>query len=227
VNDPIPEITDDWPFLFLPRHEIPSVYLLPILGALLLAIFPLSRLIVVGSASPLNWQMFWLGAGFMLLEVRAISVISLLCGSTWTVNSFVIGGVMVVILLANLLAARLPTSIVPALLGATIATILLSNMVPVSNLNSFGTPLGIIIGTAIYLLPLLFAATAFALLFKESKSTSRSLAFNIIGGTLGVIIEYSSMIYGIKALAWFAVAIYAAVFLLDQMRTTGRLTVLE
>src|SRR5262249_31450168 len=160
------------------------------------------------------WQMFCLGAGFMLLEVRAISAISLLCGSTWTVNSFVIGGVMVVILLANLLAVRLATSTVTALLLTTIVTIVLSNIVPVSNLNSFGTPLGIIIGTAVYLLPLLFAATTFAILFKESNSTSRSLAFNIVGGTLGVIIEYSSMIYGIKALAWFAVAIYAGVLLL-------------
>jgi SAM-dependent methyltransferase len=224
VNDPIPEITDDWPFLFLPQHEISSVYVLPILAVLFLALFPLNRLIATGSANLLNWQMFCLGAGFMLLEVRALSVDSLLCGSTWTVNSFVIGGVMVVILLANLLAARLPASTVTALVTMTIATIVLSNMVTVSNLNSLGNPLGIITGTAVNLLPLLFAAATFSILFKQVNSTSQTLAFNIVGGTLGVIIEYSSMIYGIKSIAWFAIAIYAGVLLLERLRISRQLS---
>jgi spermidine synthase len=222
VYFPIPEATDDWPFLFLPQRNIPTAYMQLLLVVLFLAILPLRRLIAAGSATTVNWQMFLLGMGFMLLEVRTISAMSLLCGSTWTVNSFVIGGVMVAILFANFLAARLPSSSIVILVTTTIAAILLSTMVGVSNLNSFGTECGTIIGTAIYLLPMLFSATAFSVLFKHSPSTSQALAFNVIGGTLGVIVEYASMIYGIKALAWFAIAIYVGVLLLRSTQVASK-----
>ena len=42
------------------------------------------------------------------------------------------------------------------------------------------------------------------------------------GGTLGINIEYFSIIYGIKALAWFAMAIYALVLVLEQFPNKER-----
>lgn len=218
IDSSIPEITDDWPFLFLPSREIPFVYILPLLAILAVSLLPVSKLIMGGSATLLNWQMFCLGMGFMLLEVRAISAMSLLCGATWTVNSVVISGVMVAILLGNFIALRLPTKAVTALAMATMVTTLLSSMVDVSSLNLSDSAFGLVIGTAVYLLPLLFAASVFSTLFKQTDSASRALAFNIIGGVLGVAIEYASMIGGIKALAWFAVTIYAGIILLERLR---------
>lgn len=214
----VPEITDDWPFLFLPAREIPAVYFVPILAVLLVSFLPVSRLILSGSVSILNWQMFCLGMGFMLLEVRAISAMSLLCGATWTVNSIVIGGVMVAILIGNFIASRVSSKRVTALIPASMVCIILSNMVDVSSLNSFDTAAATAIGTTVYLLPLLFAGTVFSTLFKQTTSSSRALAFNMIGGLLGVTIEYFSMIFGIKSLAWFALAIYGLVLLLESLR---------
>ena len=46
--------------------------------------------------------MFFLGAGFMLVETKAVVHMALLFGSTWMVNSVVFFAVLVMILLANL-----------------------------------------------------------------------------------------------------------------------------
>ena len=49
-----------------------------------------------------NWQMFFLGAGFMLLETKGVVHMALLFGSTWVVNSIVFFAILVMILLSNL-----------------------------------------------------------------------------------------------------------------------------
>ena len=64
-------------------------------------------------------QMFFLGAGFMLIETKAVVQMALLFGSTWTVNSIVFCAVLSMILVANLfvLVVR-PTSRRTVLCGA-------------------------------------------------------------------------------------------------------------
>ena len=49
--------------------------------------------------------MFFLGAGFMLVETKAVVHMALLFGGTWIVNSVVIFAVLVMILVANLFVA--------------------------------------------------------------------------------------------------------------------------
>ncbi len=51
--------------------------------------------------SALNLQLFFLGAGFMLVETKAVVTMALLFGSTWVVNSVVFFAVLVMILIAN------------------------------------------------------------------------------------------------------------------------------
>jgi SAM-dependent methyltransferase len=213
-NNQIMAITDDWPFLFLPRHEIPFVYILPMLLVMLVSMIPVGRLLTEGKSTVVDWQLFLLGMGFMLLETRAMSAVSLLCGATWTVNSVVIAGVMVMILVANAIALRLSNKHLNILLGCVAITIVTSSMVDVGELNSLEPWLATTIGTTVFLLPLMFSATIFATIFKQTTLSSRSLAFNIIGGLFGVSVEYLSMAFGIKALSWFALAIYFGVFAL-------------
>ena len=50
--------------------------------------------------------MFFLGAGFMLIETKAVVHMALLFGSTWMVNSVVFFAVLVMILVANLFVLR-------------------------------------------------------------------------------------------------------------------------
>lgn len=218
LDPAVPEITDDWPFLFLPGRGIPSSYILPLLSVLACCFVPIRRLMLAGSKHLLNWQLFCLGMGFMLLEVRAMSSISLLCGATWTVNSFVIAGVMIAILIANFIAAKISERAVNVLIPLTLVAIIASNLFDIASLNALPGGMGNYLGTAIYLSPLFFAGGVFSTLFKQSSLSSQALAFNMIGGIFGIMIEYMAMCFGIKSLAYAALVIYAAVLVLELRR---------
>ena len=47
-----------------------------------------------GQGGGWSWQFFFLGAGFMLLETKAIIQFALLWGSTWVVASLAIAAVL-------------------------------------------------------------------------------------------------------------------------------------
>jgi predicted membrane-bound spermidine synthase len=69
--------TDDWPFLYLRNRHLPRHY-----GMALVLILVVSAAVVMwtlrGQAGRWSWQFFLLGAGFMLLETRAIIQFALL-----------------------------------------------------------------------------------------------------------------------------------------------------
>lgn len=218
IENPVAPITDDWPFLFLPKMEIPVIYVLPVVIVLLLSLFPVARLVASGRKAVLNWQMLFLGMGFMLLEVRAMSSMSLLCGATWTVNSIVIGGVMVAILLANIIANKTKEHAVPKLVFFCAVAIVLSTLVDISDLSSLPPIMAVTAGTVVFISPLFFAAIIFGSLFKRSEHSSHALAFNMIGGVIGVTMEYLSMAFGVKMLSAFALGIYVVVLLLEHVR---------
>lgn len=120
--------TDDWPYLYLASPRIPSLYFL--LAGLLAALFfygqwrlGMSRLTVGWNLS--HWHFFFLGAAFLLLEVQNISKASVVLGNTWLVNAVMISGILLMILLANLAAARLPrlppAAVATCLIGSCLA----------------------------------------------------------------------------------------------------------
>jgi len=215
LNSPVPLASDNWPFLFLPKKEIPKVYMLPIFLILFVAFILVGRYFKDGFKSVTNWQMFCLGMGFMLLEVRAMADLSLLFGSTWLVNSAVISGVMVVILMANLLAVKLSIKQLPLLGILLLVSLAATTLVDVSYLAAFGPLLAQVAGVIIYLFPLVFASVIFALLFKNIKSASIGLAFNLIGGLIGICLEYLSMGFGLQALGGVALVIYATILVMQ------------
>lgn len=207
--------TDNWPFLFLPRKEIPSLYILPLAILLGLSAIPVSTQFAKGARDVGNWQMFFLGMAFMLLEVRAMSDLSLLFGSTWIVNSVVISAVMVVILIANSMAPRINKRFIPLLLGGVLVSLIASTFVSASSFLQLGPFMGGLCGVAFYLLPLVFASTVFALLFSASEQASTALAFNLVGGGTGVVLEYISMWSGVRALGWIGSLLYGIVLVLQ------------
>lgn len=107
VTVPLP--TDDWPFLYLSPGKVPWAYLSVL--SVLLATATLSVRAVFRPArggSVFDRRMFLLGVGFMLLEARMVTALSLLFGSTWIVNSCVFGGILSVVLMANVGVALRP-----------------------------------------------------------------------------------------------------------------------
>ena len=105
---------DDWPYLYLARRTIPAHYLKALGIMLAIAL----GLVVAAAGRQLaggfDGAMFFMGAGFLLVETKSVTEMSLLFGSTWTVNLLVFSSILVVILIANLLVLRKPW---PSLLG--------------------------------------------------------------------------------------------------------------
>lgn len=216
---PVAITTDDWPFLFLPKQELPLLYILPLALVMLISTLPVASYIARGGSALLNWQMLFLGMGFMLLEVRAMAKISLFLGSTWVVNSLVISLVLILVLMANWLATKLKPSNIVWIGAALILSLILSQLVNASEFLKLGGSLGPVLAAALYLLPCVFASTIFALLFSQTRLSSAALAFNLIGAVYGVALEYASMAFGINALGVISISIYSIIvasFLLSR-----------
>jgi hypothetical protein len=204
-NESLRIATDDWPFLYLRKPMIPTLSLrgMIIMGTLGLFLIYLflprrqkwgSEMSAMHSSQDrlrLYVQLFFLGAGFMLIETKAVVTMALLFGSTWIVNSVVFFAVLVMILFANYFTLRFkPSRIWPYYVGLFV-TLFVSSVVP---LDFFlGAPRSIqVIGSSLLgFAPILFAAVIFA------------------GAMVGGLAEYSSMLVGFQYLVLVAILFYA------------------
>ncbi|HZE69783.1 MAG TPA: hypothetical protein VE135_09690 [Pyrinomonadaceae bacterium] len=217
--------TDDWPFLYLRQPMIPALSLrgMLIMGGLGL---PLIFLLLprkkeqatamaergVGAVrfgSGVNVQLFFLGAGFMLLETKAVVTMALLFGSTWVVNSVVFLAVLVMILLANLwtLQSR-PARLWPYYLGLLI-TLALNAIVPPDFFLGMNRSVQVLASCLLVFTPILFAGVIFASLFKRTTAPDRAFGVNIAGAMMGGLAEYSSMLLGFQYVVLVAILFYA------------------
>ena len=126
--------SDDWPFLYLRDRHVPRHYLI-VVGLIGLVSAGLVRWTTRGAAGRWSWQMFLLGAGFMVLETRAITQFALLWGSTWIVASLAIASVLVMALVATLVVSKIEIRR-PWLVGAVLLALLALNYaVPVGRVT--------------------------------------------------------------------------------------------
>lgn len=216
--------SDSWPFLYLRKPMIPS---LSWRGMLVLALASLAMLWLFGwrttphTATRLNLSMLLLGAGFMLLETKAVVHMALIFGSTWTVNAVVFCAVLVMILGANYwVLRRRPPSLTPYYLVLLAA--LVANMV--TPLDVFlGLPIavqGVAAGTLVTL-PILSAGVIFARLFSRAPRPEQSLAYNTAGAILGGLSEATSMLIGFQWLLGVAALVYIASWLAAGRQSAG------
>jgi hypothetical protein len=168
--------------------------------------------------------MFFLGAGFMLVETKSVTEMSLLFGSTWNVNLLVFSSVLVVILVANILTMRGRVWPVPRLFAALFVALGAAVVVPASALLSLGTLGQWIVGGMLVAMPIFFAGLIFATLLARSDDARVSLAYNVMGAVFGGVLEYSSMMFGIKALYLLAACAYAVAFFYMRARATRAAT---
>jgi SAM-dependent methyltransferase len=225
TSERVEPVTDDWPFLFLEKREIPFHYLLPLLLILVLVTTLLrgARLKV----QHIDWNLFFMGAAFLLIETKAVTTLALIFGSTWMVNSIVFGSVMIVILLANWLIDRRPAIGFPFLYAGLFGAILFNFFFRFDSLNQLGIPLRLFLGGLTIGIPLFFAALIFARAFEEVEIPSLALASNLLGALVGGILEYMDMWIGLRWLNIMALLLYALSFLLisRKLRTRASLQV--
>jgi hypothetical protein len=154
-----------------------------------------------------------LGAGFMLLEVQNVSKASVVLGNTWAVNAVIISGVMVMILLANLVAARFPR--LP--LGPVYALLVLSCVGLYSlDLSTFAflpyATKAAVVGL-LTSLPMLFSGIVFIRSFAAAGRKDAALGANLVGAIAGGLLQTVTFVTGIKALLLIVALLYLAAIL--------------
>ena len=210
--------TDDWPYLYLQHARIPKLHIVTSLA--ILAAVVLAGLRVLGLKQGLDWHFFALGAAFLLLEVQTVSRATLLFGMTWVVNAIVISAVLVMILLANLVAARCPR-LPPAVsvVGLFVALLALA-VVPLDVFNHLGGTTKLIAASAFLTAPILFGGIIFIRSFAACGDKARALGANLLGALVGGLLESLSFVTGIRALILLAAAFYIAALLLRPRLAT-------
>jgi spermidine synthase len=208
--------TDDWPYIYLEINRVPPLYWL--LGLTLLVLFQLANLLLGTRDLLSNWQMrhlhfFFLGAAFMLLEVQNISKAAVVLGNTWDVNAVIIASIMVIILLANLLAALWPNLplifIYAGLIGSTVGLYFV-DLAWFAGLPYLGRAVVVGLLTS---LPMLFSGVVFIRSFAITVGKDSALGANLFGALVGGLLQSVTFVTGIKALLLIVAGLYTAAWL--------------
>jgi len=221
IPDNLRVAQDVWPFLYLKNPMIPDISWrgIAIVGCISFALlwafgWRTSR----EQLTPLNGIMLLLGAGFMLLETKAVVHMALLFGSTWVVNTVVFSAVLVVILVANYwVLKREPSSLTPYYAGL-LSALALNFLAPLHLLLGMPRMLQALVGGALVLSPVLFSGVIFAMPFRGCKRPDEALAYNTAGAILGGLAESASMVVGFNYLLVIAGIVYAGSWALKGRR---------
>jgi hypothetical protein len=201
--------TDDWPFLYLRDRRLPRHY-----AVLMLFVVGVSTgfvtLVRRGQPGRWSWQFFFLGAGFMLLETRAITQFALLWGATWIVASLAIAAVLVMALAATLVVAVVEVRR-PWLGGLALLALLSTNVIwPVGSLTFDSRVTESIVVAMLGFSPIFCAGLLFGSAVKRSPSLPRDFGTNLLGAMAGGAAEYLSLITGFRALLLVVALCYLA-----------------
>lgn len=213
LRRPYPEARDDWPYLYLRARTVPGHYAVALIALLLIAATFVG---VAGGrtiARGVDGAMFCMGAGFLLVETKSVTEMSLLFGSTWTVNLLVFSSILAMVLLANMWVRRRAPGGTRSLFIGLFASLLVAYLLPASSLLWLGTFGQWVLGGLMVALPIFFASMIFSTLLGERADPARALAYNLLGAIVGGVLEYASMVVGIKALYVIAAGLYLAAML--------------
>ncbi len=216
---PLP--SDDWPFLYLRGAEIPGLNLRGMALVAVLSMVILLAFAPIRSVRP-GGRMFFLGAGFMLLEAKGVVHLALLFGSTWVVNSVVFFAILVMILMSNLFVLSFkPRSLAPYYAGL-LAALLVDAFVPMSVFLALPGAAKVVASCAVVFVPIFFAGVIFATSFAESRHPDVDFGSNVAGVILGGLSENLSLVLGFDHLLLVAVAFYLlSAALGPKLRTAG------
>lgn len=203
--------TDDWPFFYLNKKGFPPSYVF-VLGLMLVMTVALLKILMPGQ----HWQrsylpFFFLGAGFMLVETKAITELGLSFGNTWYVVGITIISVLIMAFLANLLAGKVDRRILLPAFAGLLATIVVGYLVATGYFAHEW--LGKLGKVALLISPLFFSGLIFSTLIKEEPDVSGAMAYNLMGAMIGGMLEYNSMQFGFAALYLIGLALYGLAWL--------------
>jgi hypothetical protein len=213
--------SDDWPFLYVRPGIFPWGYVI-VLG-LLVALAVLATPWAFGRGAlgaSFDPVLFLMGAGFLLIETRGVTALSLLFGSTWLVNAAVFAGILLLALVANEVVARRRRARVEPLFAALLAAVILVWAIPPSVLTDLPLVTRGLAGGLVNGLPVGFAGVIVSMLLARSSNPTAALGSNLVGAVVGGCLEYLSMVAGLRALALLAFVLYLGALLAHLGRRT-------
>ena len=199
--------SDDWPFLYLRDARIPALNLrsMALIAGLSLALLYMCA--PVRRVRP-NWQMFFLGAGFMLLETKGVVHMALLFGSTWVVNSVVFFAILVMILASNVFVLIVkPQKLWPYYVLLS-AALVVNVLVPINRFLALPGLEKVTASCAVIFVPIFFAGIIFGASFRDSNQPDVDFGSNIAGAILGGLSENLSLMVGFNNLLIIALCFY-------------------
>src|SRR5262249_22655822 len=212
--------TDDWPFLYTRRPSVPEHTVRGIVLMVLLSLglwWATARAAghapaIESSATRAEWGLllrsFFLGAGFMLVETKAVVHMALLFGGTWTVNTVVFAAVLLMSLAGNLIAMCVrPTNLMPYYV-LLFLSLLLNVLIPIDAFLGLSPALQIIGACLLAFAPVMFAGIVFAASFARSSRPNQMFGANVAGALVGGLAENASMLLGFRYLILVAVGFY-------------------
>ncbi|MCF7835611.1 MAG: hypothetical protein K9M15_00610 [Candidatus Marinimicrobia bacterium] len=211
--------TDDWPYLYLKNHQIPSLYgwalfmmlLVSVVGVLFFS--PVKKFKI----DPL---FFLLGAGFLLLEAKSVTTFSLLFGSTWVVNAVVFSAILAIVLFANRIVMKMQLKNTRMFFVGLFFSLIFLYFFPINILLGLNIFVKILISGFLVALPIFFSSFLFAMLIKTTQDINISMGSNLLGAVVGGFFEYSSMVFGLNMLYIIALICYlmAMIFCICKKR---------
>lgn len=209
--------TDDWPFLYTREARVPnqtwvSIALTLALSVALWVAFGGPKALGAGTAGRPDYsgmlRAFFLGAGFMLVETKAVVEMALLFGGTWRVNTAVFAAILVMSLLGNLFAGAVnPKRLEPYYLGL-FATLGVGLAVSPSAFLGAAPAVQVVGACLLVFTPIAFAGVIFATSFKRTAQPDRVFGANVAGALVGGLAENSSVVLGFQLLLCVAVGFY-------------------
>jgi spermidine synthase len=212
---------DTWPFLYLRSAAIPAfswhgIVVMGLISIAMLWFFGWRGAGAQGGQPDLNVAVLLLGAGFMLIETKAVVHMALIFGSTWTVNAVVFFAVLAMIGVANLWVLNRRPAGLRTYYAGLFVMLALNVATP---LDSFlGLPQiaqGLAAGVLV-LSPVFFAGAIFATLLRDAKRTEQALAYNTAGALIGGFTENVSLLVGFNYIIVVAGIIYCASWIFSE-----------
>lgn len=206
-----PEVlpSDDWPYLYSQGKTLSLNYLICLASMLLLALVTISK---SGSLKRMEWHFFFLGAAFLLLETKGMTEFAIFFGSTWFVNTIVIAGVLIFVLLANILiqlGVKVDNRIANLLLAGMI---LAGYFIDVRHLLGMNPVLQSALAAVLICSPMFFAGIIFSTKFRDTATPSAALGTTLLGSVVGGALEYTSLVSGFRMLYLIALGLYDLAF---------------
>jgi SAM-dependent methyltransferase len=208
--------TDDWPFFYMVERAYPVTYMIALGMILLLSYFFVRK--TIGFSDPIDRSylpFFFLGAGFMLVETKAITELGLHLGGTWFVIAAAIMLVLVMAYLANLIVTRTARNLAGPAYAGLFASLLVGYVLATSHGQwTFGPPVvQLAMSCFVLTIPLFFAGIIFSSLIGEARiNISTAFAYNLMGALFGGVMEYNSMYFGFAFLYLLALGFYFLAF---------------